>query len=208
MDIEKKMFEQQQALLRAHQKCRYMQWYCVVLMVILSGSIGFYVYFNLEIFTSITPEIIVSFVLWVTILFILTCMISILEQKLTLEQRLIKIEHWEIDLVDAVEHGLEAVIKKHLPTYRQHTTKLSLGEDIVRDVSLISQRSAQFQTQVALLYPHMKMAEAIDAIIAESSKRYNVETNVTSLIEFMEKKDRSRIVRREPLAPDFFVAFL
>ena len=104
-----------------------------------------------------------------------------------LQQR--DLEHClRMDIVDAVESTLGMVLKQYVPGYRNTLTNLSVGEEFLKEVKIVTDRYATFQASLLEQMPNMQLADAIDAFVAQSAERHNVSANVTKLEEFLQQR--------------------
>ena len=158
-------------------------WLAVCNIFIIVGGTGWTWYH----YHTILPIEITVLIGCATFVLLSICIIQISHgstQTKILKQK--DLEHCiRMDIVDAVESTLGMVLKKYVPGYKNTLTNLSVGEELIKEVKIVTERYAKFQASLLKQMPKMQLAEAIDAFIEQSAKKHGVSENVIDMESFL-----------------------
>ena len=161
-------------------------WLAVCNICIIIGGVS-WVWYQYNSILSLEMTILMGVVTFVILSMCIIQAGSNSTQLKILRQR--DLEHClRMDIVDAVESTLGMVLKQYVPGYRNTLTNLSVGEEFLKEVKIVTDRYATFQASLLEQMPNMQLADAIDAFVAQSAERHNVSANVTKLEEFLQQR--------------------
>ena len=166
---------------------RFQRWMCCgSIFLLLSIAVWAWNEYRLVIPTEVQ---FISGLLGGVVVIMLVNQISTINTSIKLLQREEALHDIRLDLISSVESVLREVLEKHLPEFRSLQTHLAVGEDLLHGVEQVSKRYADFQHLLAKEMPGLQLAEAINALVEASSEKHGVEVSVTSLAEFLERRE-------------------
>ena len=96
-----------------------------------------------------------------------------------------------IDIYRANYDALSTLLSDIIPGLNKIQNNLPVGEELVREINMVTKRYAGLRSSVTKMHSDMELADGIRAMIESSAEGNDVEADIVSLMKFAENHDPS-----------------